>query len=108
MQVQVHYQGLDNSPWMDQFIADRIQKLNRYLSSAGAVQINLKFENKRYITSLAIHNKNQDYAFAGEADNLYGAFSQALDRAVRSLGEHKRMLKDKINRRYTPLKNAVA
>jgi len=47
MQVQVHYQGLDNSPWMDQFIADRIQKLNRYLSSAGAVQINLKFENQK-------------------------------------------------------------
>ncbi len=108
MQVQVHYQGLENSPWMNQFITERIQKLNRYLGTAAAIQINLKFENKRYITSLAIHNKNQDYAFNGEGDNLYGSYSQALDKAIRALGEHKRMLKDKINRRYTPLKNAVA
>lgn len=108
MQVQVHYQGLDNSPWVNQFINERIQKLNRYLGSASAVQINLKLENKRYLVGLAIHNKNQDYAFNGEGDNLYGAFSLALDKANRALGEHKRMLKDKINRRYAPLKNAVA
>lgn len=108
MQVQVHYQGLENSPWMNQFITERVQKLNRYLSNAGAVQINLKFENKKYITSMAIHNKNQDFAFNGEAENLFGSFTQALDKALRVLGEHKRMMKDKINRRYIPLKNAVA
>jgi hypothetical protein len=31
MQIQVHYQGLTNTPWMDEFISGRVEKLNRYL-----------------------------------------------------------------------------
>lgn len=108
MQVQVHYQGLENSPWMDQFITSRIGKLSRYLNGAAGVQIHLKLENKRYITSLAIHNMNQDYAFTAEGQNLYESFATAVDKASRSLGEHKRMMKDKINKRYYSLKTAVA
>lgn len=104
MQVQVHYQGLENSPWMDQFINGRIAKLNRYLSNAAGIQVHLKFENKRYVSSLAIRNMNQDYAFSAEGENLYESFAMAVEKANRALGEHKRMIKDKINRRYSPLK----
>lgn len=106
MQVQVHYQGLDNSPWMDQFINSRLSKLNRYLNNSAAIQIHLKLENKHYVTSLAIHNMNQDYAFTGEGQNLYESFSMAIEKAGRSLGEHKRKIKDKINKRYFSLKTS--
>lgn len=108
MQVQVHYQGLDSSPWMDQFISNRVNKLTRYLNSAASVQVNLKFENRRYITSLAIHNLNHDYAFTADGENLYESFASAVDKANRSLGEHKRMIKDKINRKYFSIKTQAA
>lgn len=108
MQVQIHYQGLDNSPWMDQFITRKVSKLNRYLNSAASLQVHLKFVNRKYVTSLAIHNLNHDYAFTADGENLYESFSLATDKATRALGEHKRMIKDKINRKYYSLKQAVA
>jgi ribosomal subunit interface protein len=108
MQIQVHYQGLESSPWMDKFITGRVSKLNRYVNQSASLQINLKFENRKYSTSLAVHHLNRDFAFSGEGENLYESFASALDKALRSMSEHKRRIKDKINKRYIPLKQAVA
>jgi ribosomal subunit interface protein len=107
MQVHVHYQGLESSPWMEQFIEKRVDKLERYVNSSATVLVNLKFENRTYVTSLAIHNLNHDYAFSASGENLYESFSVAIDKATRALAEQKRIIKDKINRRYTPL-NQIA
>ena len=104
MHVQVHYQNLDNSPWMDQFIETRVNKLNKYLAQSAYVQVNLRLENNRYVTSLAIHNPNHDYAFSSDGINLYESFSLAVDKASRVLGEQKRKMKDKINKHFFSLK----
>ncbi len=108
MQVQVHYQGLEHTPWMDQFITKRVAKLDRYLNTAANVQVNVKFQNNHYVTSLAIHNPNHDYAFSSEGLNLYESFSSAIDKAARSLGEHKRKIKDRINKKFGLLKREVS
>lgn len=107
MHVQVHYQNLENSPWMDQFIESRVNRLNKYLSQSARVQVNLRLEKNRYVTSLAIHNPNHDYAFNTEGVNLYESFAQAIEKATRALGEHKRIMKDKINKHFFSLKNEV-
>jgi len=99
MQIQVHYQGLDNTPWMDQFITNRVAKLNRYLNPSASIQIHLKMEGQLYVTSLAIHNMNHDYAYTAQGENLYESFQLATDKAARALGEQKRMLKDRIHRK---------
>lgn len=104
MQVQVHYQNLENSPWMDQFIERRVSKLNKYLAQSASIQVNLKYSNRSYVTSLAIHNPYHDYAFTSEGANLYESFSLAIDKAARTLGEQKRKIKDKINKRFFSLK----
>ena len=104
MHVQVHYQNLENSPWMDQFIEKRVGKLNKYLNQASSIQVNLKYENRKYVTSLAIHN-HHDYAFTADGANLYESFSEAVDKAVRALGEKKRRIKDKINKKFFSLKS---
>lgn len=100
MQVQVHYQGLEPSPWLDRFISQRLNKIERYLGPSASVQINLKFDNKAYNTSMAIHGLFRDYAFSADGENLYESFSSALDKANRSLGEQKRRMKDRIHQKY--------
>jgi ribosomal subunit interface protein len=105
MQISVHYQGLENSPWMDQFITTRVSKLNRYLSPAATVQIHLKMDGLFYVTSLAIHNMNHNYAYSAQGENLYESFQLATDRAARALAEHKRMLKDRIHRKSSNFNN---
>ncbi len=99
MHVQVHYQNLDNSPWSKQFVEDRVSKLNKYLSPSANIHVNLKYENKSYVTSLAIHNFHQDYAFNSHGENLYEALATAIDKAMRSLGEQKKKVKDRIHRK---------
>jgi putative sigma-54 modulation protein len=108
MQVQVHYNGLDNSPWMNDFITQRVAKLERYLNPSASIQVHLKFENRKYVTSLAIHNISHDYAYSCEGQNLYESFSLATDKAARALAEHKRKIKDKINRKFFSIKQMAA
>ena len=107
MHVQVHYSNLENSPWMDQFIESRVDKLTKYLSQSATIQVNLRFENRQYVTTLAIHNMNHDYAFTGDGVNLYESFSLAIDKAARALGEQKRRQKDKINKQFFSLKHEL-
>lgn len=108
MQVKVHYQGLQNSDWTDGFITSRVHKLDRYLGQASSVQVNVRqVRNNAYVTSLAIHNPYHDYAFTSEGSNLFESFQAAIDKAVRALSEHKRKIKDRINKRYFSMKKEV-
>lgn len=107
MHVQVHYSNLESSPWMDQFIESRVGKLNRYLADSANVQVNVKYENRSYVTSLAIHNPHHDYAFNAEGVNLFESFSSAIDKAARVLGEQKRKIKDKINKQFYSIKHEL-
>ena len=100
MHVQVHYQNLDNTPWMEQFIVKRVERLNRFLSQSASIQVNLKLEKNRYITNIAIHNPHHDYAYCTEGLNLYESFSSAIEKAARALREEKQKLKDRMNRNF--------
>lgn len=106
MQVKVHYQGLDHTPWMDDFITRRVAKLDRYLHQASNVQVNVRYENKQYVTSLAIHNPYHDFAFTSHGINMFESFSTAMEKASRTLSEHKQRIKDKINRKFSAFKRA--
>ncbi len=109
MHVQVHYQNLDNTPWMDQFIESRVAKLNRYLSDSARIQVNLRYEkNNSYATSLAIHNPHHDYVFSTVGENLYESISLAIDKARRALSEQKQRMKDNINRKLFPINDEEA
>lgn len=108
MHMQVHYQGINHTPWVDQFVSERISKIDKYLNPSAKIQVNLKYENRAYVTAIAIHNMNHDYAFTTYADNLFEAFSTAVDKASRKLSEHKNKIKDRINRRYTSVRELSA
>lgn len=100
MQVQVHYQGLDNSPWVNSFIENRVSKLDKYLSPSSSVQVNLRYVNRSYVTSLAIHYPHHDIAFNSQGANLYESLSLAVSKAVRALGEQKQKVKANIHRKF--------
>lgn len=106
MQMQVHYHGLDVSPALDFFMEEKIQKLKRFLDASAPVEIYLRQDTRdQFSISLNTHAFHKDFSFHAKSDNIYESFSQALDKAQRVLGEEKRQLKDKINRRYRPLRS---
>ena len=100
MQIQVHYQGLEHTPWMDDFINARVSKLDRFLTPAAHVQVHIKLLNSQYVTSLSVHNQRHDYAFSSDGVNLYESFSTAILKASRVLSEEKKKIKDRIHRRF--------
>lgn len=106
MKVQVHFQGLEATPWLEEFIDNRLAKLDRYLNSSASIQVHLRFENRLYTTGLSIYN-HHGHSFSANGENLYESFSAAVDKAARVLGEEKRQLKDKINRKYFSIKRVV-
>ena len=101
MHIQVHYQGLERSPSMEQFVVRKASKLGRFLSRSASVHVNLKLEGRNFITTLTVHNLNNDYAFSSAGVNLYESFSIAIDMASRALGDHRKKVRQKIHRRYS-------
>lgn len=98
MNLKVHYQGLDASPWLEEFIIRRISKLERFLGPYAKIQVCLRFEDRHYMTSLAIYN-HRDYCYIGYGENLYESFIDAVGKATRWQGEESRRLKEKIHRK---------
>ncbi len=106
MQLQVYYQGIDVSPALDHYMSEKINKLKRFLSASSPVQIFLRQDAKEIFSiSMVVHAFNKDFSFQSKNENIYQAFSEALDKAQRVLGEEKRQLKDKINKKFIPLRN---
>lgn len=108
MQIQVHFQGLDHSPWMDEFITNRVEKLSRYLNPSATAHVSLKEEGIFTITIISIHNMNHDYSFAGKGENVFESVSTAIDKANRGLSENKRKFKDRLAKRSSLLRQYAA
>lgn len=102
MHTQLNYQGLESSPWMDEFMNARVSKLGRYLSPSANIHVHLRLTNQNvYETSLTVHNLRHDYAFKSEGQNLYESFTASMQKAVRVLSEEKKKLQDRIHRKFS-------
>ena len=83
---------------MDQFFEKRLARLDRFLSPATNVQLNVKYVNKCYQTSLLIRSKVKDYAFSSEGLNLFESFSEVVEKAVRVLSEQQRKMRSRFKK----------
>lgn len=101
MRAQTHYKELEQSPWMDQLIMKKINKLDRYLSPDSLVTINFTESRGLYLATILISNGKNQQEFSGEGLNLYEAFSASLEMAVKTLSEHRRKLKKKVQERFS-------
>lgn len=98
MQVQLHFQDIRHSLWMDQFLEKRLARLERFLPPTSVVHLNLKFDNERYHGQMLIHHPLKEYAFSGEGASVIESFMQLMDRAVGSLSDQRRKMKAKMRR----------
>lgn len=100
MNIQITSQNFKSSPWTEKFIETKVSRLSRFLGPSATVQVHVAFQNQKYNSSLTIRNSRHDFVFSAEAENFYESFSLVLDKALRALGEEKRKLKDRINKKY--------
>ena len=108
MRVQIFYDNLNSSTWTDDFIENRVKKLEKYLNPSALIHVNLKWDKKVYSTKVVIHHSHTDYAFGAEGENLFESFTMALEKAMRTLRDEKHKLKLKVNRRYSDLSHELS
>jgi ribosomal subunit interface protein len=106
MNVQVNYQNLKNSQWVDDFVNRKVEKLSTFLDRSSSVQVHVKHEKNGYVTSLAIHYPQHQLAVSAVGENLYEAMAEAVEKARRALRTQKDKLKNKINKRFYSLKKS--
>lgn len=99
MQIQVLFEGIESSPWFDEFIARRAARLERFAPPSSIISVSFRVEDGLYVTSLSIRD-HHNYFFTANAETLYESFSIAMERAIRELTKEKQRLKQKINRKY--------
>jgi ribosome-associated translation inhibitor RaiA len=102
MEIKVHYQGLDHSLWVEQFMTRKVAKLERFLAPTALTTVHLCLENNIYTTTLSIHSMGRDFYFKADGENLYESFTGAIDKASRALVERKRQVRNRIFRRAYP------
>lgn len=106
MNVQVNYQNLKNTQWVDEFVTRKVDRLTPFLDRSSSVQVHVKHEKNGYVTSLAIHYPQHELAVSAVGENLYEALADAVDKARRALRTQKDKIKNKINRRFYSLKKS--
>lgn len=101
MRTQIHYQAMENTQWVDEFINSRIVKLERFLTPSATIQVHIRVSgHEKYVTSISVHSFRHDHAFTAESDNFYESFTTALNKAIRVLSEEKKKMKDHIHRKF--------
>lgn len=103
MQIRVHCLGLDRSPWMEEFISKKVEKLEWYLGPSATIQVFMGLERELCKTTIRIHYANHDFAFSATGETVYESISEAIDKARRTLSENKRRLKHRKRERGVDL-----
>lgn len=94
MIIRIQYQGIDGSPWMEEYMEGKLARLERYLSPDALIVVDLGDNT----TELYIQNLSHEYEFSDEGGDLFEAFSTVLEDALRILRtEHQRII-NKIHR----------
>ncbi len=106
MNVQVNYQNLKNSQWVDDIIMQKVDKLSTFLDRSSNIQVHMKHDKSGYVASLAIHYPQHELAVSAVGENLYEALAEAVDKARRVLRTQKDKIKNKINRKFYSLKKS--
>jgi len=106
MNVQVNYQNLKNSQWVDDFVYKKVEKLSTFLDRSSSVQVHVKHDKSGYVTSLAIHYPQHELAVSAVGENLYEALGEAVEKARRVLRTQKDKIKNRINKRFYSLKKS--
>ncbi len=92
MEIRIQYQGIEGSPWMTKYLEGKLARLERYLSSAARIEIDLISKGDQCLSELSVKTLSHEYNFDKEGSDVFEAFSTALDEALMILKrEHKKI-----------------
>lgn len=98
MIIRIQYQGVSGSPWMREYMEGRIARLERYLSPTAQIIIDLISDSGKILTSFTVRTLRHEYCIKKDGDDLFEAFTAALEEAARILRRDHMRLREKMHR----------
>lgn len=90
MNIQLHFDEIRHSPWLDQFLEKRLERLEKFLRPEDRVKLILRGENNIFESRLCIQKVSKEIDFSARGDSLFESFSKVIDQAFRVLSENKK------------------
>lgn len=101
MNIQFLFQGTSGSPWMNEYMKGRLERLEKYLPRNAEIQIELVTGSLHHLTNLSIRTSRQHYRFAGKGSDLYESFTSVLEEALKVLRlDHQKIMNRKSFTRF--------
>jgi ribosome-associated translation inhibitor RaiA len=90
MNIDLHFDQVRHSPWLDQFLEKRLERLEKFLRPDDLVKLNLKSQKDYFETHLSIHHVSKTFDFSATGESLFESFFKVIDQALRVLNENNK------------------
>jgi putative sigma-54 modulation protein len=89
MQTAVTFKGLDPSDALKAYVSGKLDRFDRYLSSAAEANVVLKVEKFRHSAEIHISGGRVGVTGSEETDDMYSAIDMVLDKLEKQIKKSK-------------------
>lgn len=97
MQVNISGQHVEVTEALHDYVASKLEKLERHYDQIGNVQITLSIEKNRQKAEASLNIKGAQIHADAEHDDLYAAIDMMTDKLDRQLLKHKEKTVDRMH-----------
>ena len=101
MQTSVTFKNLDSSDHLKSYVADKLDRLDKYLDNPAEANVVLTVEKFRHIAEINIAGDRLSINGKEETNDMYSAIDMVLDKLEKQIKKNKQ----KIRERRTSSKN---
>ena len=93
MQINISGHHVEVTESLKDYVADKMQKLERHTDDITSIQATLSVEKNRQKAEAKIHVKGADLFAIAESEDMYAAIDMMTDKLDRQVLKHKEKMK---------------
>ncbi len=95
MQTSVTFKNIDSSENLRSYVADKLDRFDKYLYNPAEASVVLSVEKFRHIAEINIHGDRLNIQGKEETEDMYSAIDMVLDKLEKQIKKNKEKLSDK-------------
>jgi len=95
MQTSVTFKNIDSSENLRSYVADKLDRFDKYLYNPAEASVVLSVEKFRHIAEININGDRLNIQGKEETEDMYSAIDMVLDKLEKQIKKNKEKLSDK-------------
>ena len=95
MQITITNDGIEVTEALKQLIVEKFKRLERITTKTTAIHVTLSLENVEQVAKALVHAHGTEFYARAEAENLYAAIDDLIDKIEQQINKHKQKEKEK-------------